>query len=80
MSAKLYRPPADPLRRLKQYTTDQIVEFIQYHERAADRSMNALSCGSENSDYREANAAADAHWAAASVLRLVVKGKVENAV
>lgn len=77
---KLHSPSADPVKRLKSFGTNDFIEFVKFHERAADSAMNSLSCGSENWEYREAHKTADAHHAAAALIRLVLEGKVENAV
>lgn len=68
------RPAAcAPERRLKGVPDEQFVEMIKWHERQAERAMGALSCGSENWEYRQANDAADAHWCAAALMRMLVK-------
>lgn len=58
-----------PLKRLAPFNRDHFAEMIQWHERQAERAMQQLHCGSENWEYREANKAADAHWAAAALMR-----------
>lgn len=63
----------DPERRLKTVTPADWVRMIRWHERQAQLAMNSLSCGSENWEYSEANSAADAHWCAAALMRLLVK-------
>jgi len=59
-----------PHKRLAGCTTADFVRMIQWHERRAEAAMQALHCGSENWEYREAGRIADAHWCAAAVLRL----------
>lgn len=52
-----------PADRLAPFTRDHFAEMILWHEQQAERAMQ----GSEN--WGEANKAADAHWAAAALMR-----------
>ena len=72
MSAPIsLRPaPCPPRKRLEGFVRADFVRMILWHERKAREAMDALHCGSENSDYAFAHRIANAHWCAAALLRL----------
>ena len=80
LAIQLQKPLVNPKDRLKSFSDNDMASFVRFHEREASRAMSSLSCGSENWEYREAHKTADAHYAAAALIRLRLKGKVENAV
>ena len=45
-------------------------KMIAWHEHKAELAMGSLHCGSENWEYRVAHEEADAHYAAAALMRL----------
>ena len=70
---KLRPTLCSPARRLAGVTKNQWIDSINWHEAQAERAMQSLSCGSENSEFREANRVADHHWHAAALMRMVVE-------
>lgn len=66
----LKAPLVPPEQRLTSLSKAQLEDAVAWHEREAEGAMNALHCGSENWEYREAHRLADRHWAAASALRI----------
>lgn len=70
MVATLKPAVCPPDQRIADVDESKWVKMIQWHERQAERMMNALHCGSESWEYRAASDAADAHWCAAALMRL----------
>jgi hypothetical protein len=59
-----------PAKRIADLDENGWTRMIRWHEHRAESAMRSLSCGSENFEYRLAHEEADAHWAAAALMRL----------
>ena len=72
LSPELRPALCPPAKRIAGTSMNEWIRMIRWHERQAEQAMNSLSCGSENWEYSEADKAADAHWKAAALMRLVI--------
>lgn len=66
----------DPERRLVGFSKVDFIHMIQWHEDRARAVMQQLHCGSENGESARASDIADAHYAAAALMRLHIKATV----